>query len=91
MFVNLGKDQDAVGIAVCGYNQIPCTGNIFTGNRCSDDRDVMWTNGTITFSSDAHDSNVVTGNSASGGKPGARAFSSKASGANNIVANNIDG
>jgi len=90
-FVNLGTDQDRVGIAVLAYNNVPCTGNIFTGNRCSDDRDIRWTNGTITFSSDSHDNNVITGNSASGAKPGARAFSTLGAGANNIVANNIDG
>jgi hypothetical protein len=90
-FVNLGTYQDSVGIVVLGYRNIPCTGNILTGNRSLDDRDIKWTNGTITFSSEAHDSNVVTGNTAFGAKPGARAFSTSGSGTNNIVANNIDG
>jgi len=91
VFVNLGVDQDTIGIAVLSYNNIPSTGNIFTGNRSMDDRESKWTSGTITFSGGAHDCNIATGNSAVGAKTGARAVWNFSSGTKNVVANNIDG
>jgi len=91
VFVNLGTGQDTVGIVVLCCGPVPSTGNLFTGNRCMDDRDVKWTTGAIKFSPEPHDRNIVTGNGALGAKAGARAFWNFSTGTNNIVANNIDG
>ncbi len=91
LFVNLGTDQDSLGLILCAYNSIGMIGNIVTGNKSMDDRDVKWTAGTIGLYDDGHDRNVITGNSADGAKLGAKAFSNFGSSTNNIVANNIDG
>ena len=73
------------------HNGVGATGNSFCGNLCLDDRDKKCAIGTIAFNQGNHDRNIITRNSARGAKSGARAFTNFGSGANNIVAENIDG
>ena len=91
LFVNLGTDQDRIGLVLCEHNSVGMVGNTLTGNRSMDDRAVKWTAGTIGLFEGKHERNVITGNCADGAKPGAFAFRDFSSSTNNVVANNIDG
>jgi hypothetical protein len=90
LFVNLGTDQDRIGLVLGQYNSVGMVGNIVSGNKSIDDRDVKWTAGTVGLYDSNHERNLFTGNSADGAKSGAKAFWNFSSSTNNIVADNID-
>ena len=89
-FVNLGIDQDTVGINLLSYNGVGATGNAISGNLCADNREAKYTAAAVVLSQGPHDRNIVTRNNATGAKPGAKAVINLSSSANNIVAENID-